>query len=248
MPLRKETRKAQEIFLNQNYDLPLINREVFDSLIFHLIQAFQPENHLNTKNRFGDETIELPPQWGRYKEVEPRRLIFCVETSLFVWIQALLLKYAADIGLIKTSLFEQQYILGREVSAEFDRLADIFPEDAFGGDLYSWWKEDGCVASDVWNLVKTPLLFSEIENLNGNLVPNLYMTYFPPELRKSLGEFYTDQRIVEYILDWVGYTPQRNGNVENPLFLQRLIDPACGGRNIPHICLRALFSGLSSSQ
>ena len=229
MPLRKENRKSEETFLDQNYGLPLINREVFDSLIFHLIQAVQPEDHRDPKNQFGDETIDLPPQWERYKEVEPSQLIFCVKTRIFVWIQALLLKYAADIGLIKTSLFEQQYIPGREVSAEFDRLADIFPEDAFGGDLYSWWwKEDSCVASDVWNLVKTPLLFSEIENLNGNLVSNLYMTYFPPELRKSLGEFYTDQRIVEYILDWVGYIPQRNGNVKNPLFLQRLIDPACG--------------------
>ncbi len=229
MPLRKENRKAEETFLDQNYDLSLINREVFDSLIFHLIQAFQPENHRNTKGRFGDKTIELPSQWEQYKEIEPGRLIFCVETSIFIWIQALLLKYAVDIGLIETSLFEQQYIPGREVSAEFARLADIFPEGSFDGGLYSWWwKEDSCVTSDVWNLVKTPLLFSQVENLNGNLVSNLYMTYFPPELRKALGEFYTDQRIVEYILDWVGYTPQRNDNVENPFFLQRLIDPACG--------------------
>ena len=215
--------------MDQNYDLPLINREVFDGLIFHLIQAVQPEDHRDTRNQFGDEAINLPPQWGQYREVEPRQLIFCVETSIFVWIQALFLKYAVDVGLIETSLFEQRYVPGREVSAEFARLADIFPGDSFDGGLYSWWwKEDRCVTSDVWNLVKTPLLFSEIESLNGNLVSNLYMTYFPPALRKSLGEFYTDQRIVEYILDWVGYTPQRNGNVENPLFLQRLIDPACG--------------------
>ena len=235
-------RKAKETFLEQSYNLPLINKEVFDSLIFHLIQAFQPENHRNTKNRFGDETIELPPQWEQYKEVEPRRLIFCVEASIFVWVQALLLKYAVDIGLIETSLFEQQYIPGREISTEFTRLAGIFPQDSFDGGLYSWWwKEDSCVASDVWNLVKTPFLFAEIENLDSNLVSNLYMTYFPPELRKSLGEFYTDQRIVEYILDWIGYTPQPNGSVENPLFLQRLIDPACGAGTFLISALKRYF-------
>ena len=229
MSLRKEKKKAEKTFLNQNYDLSLINKEVFDSLIFHLIQALESGDYQNAKNRIDDKTIDLPPQWEQYREVEPRRLIFSVETSIFVWIQALFLKYTVDIGLIETSLFERQYIPGREVRAEFARLADIFPRDSFDGGLYSWWwKEDSCVASDVWNLVKTPLLFSQIENLNGNLVSDLYMTYFPPELRKSLGEFYTDQRIVEYILDWAGYTPQRNGNVENPLFLQRLIDPACG--------------------
>ena len=229
MPLRKKNRKAEEAFLNHNCDLPLINKEVFDSLIFHLIQVLEPEDYHNTKNRFDNETIELLPQWRRYEEVEPGRLIFCVETSLFIWIQGLLLKYAVDIGLIKTSLFKQQYIPGRKVSAEFDRLANVFPKDSFDGGMYSWWwKKDSCVASDVWNLVKTPLLFSEIENLDGNSVSDLYMTCFPPELRKSLGEFYTDPRIVEYILDWVGYSSQQNGDVENPLFLQRLIDPACG--------------------
>ena len=242
MPLKKENRKVKETFLNQKHGLPLINSEVFDSLIFHLIQALQPEDCQNTKNRFSNETIELPPQWGQYKKVEPGRLIFCVETSLFVWTQGLLLKWAVDIGLIKTSLFEQQYIPGRKVSAEFDRLANIFPKDSFDGGLYSWWwKKDSCVASDVWNLVKTPLLFSEIENFDGNSVSDLYMTYFPPELRKSLGEFYTDRRIVEYILDWVEYSHQQNGNVENRLFLQRLIDPACGAGTFLISALKRYF-------
>ena len=229
MLLKKENRKAKETFLNQNYDLPLLKKEVFDNLIFHLTQAYQPKDYQNIKNRFDDETIELPSLWEQYKEIEPGRLISCAETSLFIWIQGLLLKYAVDMGLIKTSLFEQQDIPGRKISAEFARLTDIFPEGSFDGGLYSWWwKKDSCVASDVWNLVKTPLLFSKSGNLNGNAVSDLYMTYFPPELRKSLGEFYTDPRIVEYILDWVGYTPEQNSNVENPLFLQRLIDPACG--------------------
>ncbi len=229
MSPRKKNRKAEETFLNQNCDLSLINKEVFDSLIFHLIQALEPEDYHNTKNRFDNETIELLPQWERYEEVEPGRLIFCVETSLFIWIQGLLLKYAVNIGLIETFLFERQYITSQRISEEFDRLSGVFPEDSFDGSVYSWWwKKDNCVPSDIWNLVKTPLLFSEVENLDGNTVSNLYMTCFPPELRKSLGEFYTDRRIVEYILDWVGYSSQQNTNVENPLFLQRLIDPACG--------------------
>ena len=179
--------------MNQNCDLPLLKKEVFDNLIFHLTQAYQPKDYQNIKNRFGDETMKLPSLWEQYKEIEPGRLISCAETSLFIWIQGLLLKYAVDMGLIKTSLFEQQDIPGRKVSAEFARLTDIFPEGSFDGGLYSWWwKKDSCVASDVWNLVKTPLLFSKIGNLNGNSVSDLYMTYFPPELRKSLGEFYTD--------------------------------------------------------
>ena len=229
MVSKKEDGKAKETFWNQNCDLPPMNKEVFDSLIFHLVHASQSEDYQNIKNRFGDDEIELPPQWRQYKELELGRLIFCVETSLCAWIQGVLLKYAVDLGLIKTSLFEQQYISGRKVSAEFARLVNIFPRDSLDGGLYSWWwKEDSYVASDVWNLIKTSLLFSEIKNLDGNSISNLYMSYFPPELRKSLGEFYTDRRIVEYILDWVGYSPQQNCSMKSPMFLQRLIDPACG--------------------
>ena len=229
MTLGKEDGKLERTCIDQNCSLSLISKEAFDRLVFHLIQGFQLERYRNFESRFDNQPVELPSQWKKYKEIEPYQLIFCVETSLFAWIQGVLLKYAVDMGLIETSLFEHQHIPGQKVSAEFDRLANIFPKCSLDGGLYSWWwQEDSCLASDVWNLVKTPLLFSEIENLDGGSVSDLYMAYFPPELRKSLGEFYTDQRIVEYILDWVGYNPEQNFNVKKPLFLQNLIDPACG--------------------
>ena len=62
----------------------------------------------------------------------------------------------------------------------------------------------------IW--LKDRLLIYKIENLDGNLTSDLYIMSFPPELRKTLGEFYTDKRIVEYILDWVGYFPQHTSN------------------------------------
>lgn len=221
--------RLEETCIDQNCSLSLISKEVFDRLVFYLIQGFQLERYRNFETRFDNQPVELPSQWKKYKEIEPYQLIFCVETSLFAWTQGVLLKYAVDMGLIETPLFEQQHIPGQKVRTEFHRLANIFPKCSLDGGLHSWWwKEDSCLASDIWNLVKTPLLFFEIKNLNGASVSDLYMTYFPPELRKSLGEFYTDRRIVEYILDWVGYNPEQNFNVKNPLFLQKLIDPACG--------------------
>lgn len=210
MTVRKESRKAEGTFFNGNCDLPLINSEAFNHLVFRLIQAFQSEDYQILERRFGNETVELPSQWRKYKEVEPRRLLFCVETGLLVWIQGILLKYAVDMGLVGTSLFEPRHVKGQEVCAELARFADIFSEDMLGGSLYSWWwKTDDCVASDVWDLVRGSLILSEVESLNGNLASDLYMICFPPELRKSLGEFYTDRRIAEYILDWVGYSPNK---------------------------------------
>ncbi|UIP00300.1 N-6 DNA methylase [Halobaculum sp. CBA1158] len=57
-------------------------------------------------------------------------------------------------------------------------------------------------------------------DVQGDLLGDLYQRYFDPETRKALGEFYTPQPVIDYIMDGVGY----DRGVTN----ERLIDPACG--------------------
>jgi len=59
--------------------------------------------------------------------------------------------------------------------------------------------------------------FSRIE---GDPLGNLYQRYFDPETRKALGEFYTPQPVVDYIMDGVDY--------EVGVSQERIIDPSCG--------------------
>jgi type I restriction-modification system DNA methylase subunit len=59
--------------------------------------------------------------------------------------------------------------------------------------------------------------FADVE---GDLLGDLYQRYFDPETRKALGEFYTPQPVIDYIMDSVGY--------ERGVSNERLIDPACG--------------------
>ncbi|MFC6614726.1 Eco57I restriction-modification methylase domain-containing protein [Halopenitus salinus] len=59
--------------------------------------------------------------------------------------------------------------------------------------------------------------FAEIE---GDPLGDLYQRYFDPETRKALGEFYTPQPVIDYIMDGVDY----NVGVSQ----ERLIDPSCG--------------------
>lgn len=59
--------------------------------------------------------------------------------------------------------------------------------------------------------------FSKIE---GDLMGDLYQHYFDPETRKALGEFYTPQPVIDYIMDGVDYKVGVSG--------ERLIDPSCG--------------------
>lgn len=60
----------------------------------------------------------------------------------------------------------------------------------------------------------------DFTDAEGDLLGDLYQRYFDPETRKALGEFYTPQPVIDFIMDGVDY----NRGVSN----HRLIDPACG--------------------
>ncbi len=58
--------------------------------------------------------------------------------------------------------------------------------------------------------------------INRDVLGKLYEKYLPKDERKQLGEFYTPDEVVDYILDAVEYSPSKA--IEN----KGLIDPACG--------------------
>jgi len=60
----------------------------------------------------------------------------------------------------------------------------------------------------------------DFSDLQGDLLGDLYQRYFDPETRKALGEFYTPQPVIDYIMDGVDY--------DRGVSTERLIDPACG--------------------
>ncbi|RDI72885.1 Eco57I restriction-modification methylase domain-containing protein [Halopelagius longus] len=71
------------------------------------------------------------------------------------------------------------------------------------------------VAQVIFSVLKFD--FSAVE---GDPLGDLYQRYFDPETRKALGEFYTPQEVVDYIMDGVGY--------DMSIHDERLIDPSCG--------------------
>ncbi|WP_233553902.1 Eco57I restriction-modification methylase domain-containing protein [Halococcus sp. IIIV-5B] len=60
----------------------------------------------------------------------------------------------------------------------------------------------------------------DFARIEGDPLGDLYQRYFDPETRKALGEFYTPQPVIDYIMDGVEY--------ERGISSERLIDPSCG--------------------
>ena len=117
----------------------------------------------------------------------------------------------------------------------------------FASDIFDWWHDlwekreiRGLdVARDVGERLAEAVLAIvgfDFKPMSGDLLGGLYQSYFDPETRKALGEFYTPPEVVDFILDQVGYVPERINTAE-----ARLLDPACGsGTFLVHALQRYL--------
>ncbi len=136
-------------------------------------------------------------------------------------------------GLLVSSVFEDDI---------FGWWSDIFKEY----EQYPAWKLEeeelderltnfcGALADLVLTLYKYNYF-----DLEADVLGDLYQTYFDSETRKALGEFYTPDEVVEYILDSVGY---------QKVLRKRLIDPSCGSGTFLVRALRRYLAEVKQNQ
>jgi len=101
----------------------------------------------------------------------------------------------------------------------------LFEKNVF----FDWWLNGRdvpniCKESMNEALCKTFLRLNEVrfKSLERDILKDIYQRLFPPDERKELGEFYTPEPIVNYILDSVGW--REDADIRG----KKLLDPACG--------------------
>ncbi|WP_224268648.1 Eco57I restriction-modification methylase domain-containing protein [Haloprofundus salinisoli] len=122
------------------------------------------------------------------------------EDDIFIWWSD---GYAKETA----SLHKNQFNRFRDVAKEGTEVSRVSPATR---ERFS-----RAVAHVIFSVLKFD--FSAVE---GDPLGDLYQRYFDPETRKALGEFYTPQEVVDYIMDGVGY--------DMGIHDERLIDPSCG--------------------
>lgn len=122
----------------------------------------------------------------------------------------------------------------------FNGYAKTLFTSVYAQDLFDWWRDYGKgsqTTRDIFGLALARLVLSlvrfDFKELQGDLLGELYQSYFDPETRKALGEFYTPPEVVDFILDEVGYDGEG-----------RLLDPATGSGTF---LIRALRRYLESN-
>ena len=201
---------------------------------------------------------ETPSSWRPFVPGAGReslyQFMFSLETAYAILSRVMLAKAMQDnrfpyIDILRSfaGALEAQHERGTlQSSAHVDAVASVFREAGrqaftplFASDIFDWWQDDESISEDAglgYALAEAALaVFGfDFSPLRGDILGNLYQSYFDPETRLALGEFYTPPEVVDFILDAVGYAgPQ--------VIVSRLLDPACGsGTFLVHALARYL--------
>lgn len=153
-----------------------------------------------------------------------------VEFSRFIKTEIERTSYRGDITLLAWAITTKNLI---------ESMKQKLVKSVFEGDIFYWWedsykeisagdalysprfeKQKGYFGEALAEIILTLYKF-DFSEIVGDPLGTLYQRYFDKETRKALGEFYTPQEVVEYILDAVGYEGRS-------VIGKRLLDPACG--------------------
>jgi hypothetical protein len=139
-----------------------------------------------------------------------------------------------------------------------DRMRRKMVSSVFEEDIFYWWTEPyedrahkelfqikripNEVAQFGKSLGKITLMIYKFNfsKIAGDPLGVLYQQYFDKETRKALGEFYTPEEVVDYILDSVDYGGRQ-------VLDKRLLDPACGSGTFPVSALKEYLNAAKSS-
>ncbi|MBA7509573.1 hypothetical protein ES705_01531 [subsurface metagenome] len=170
--------------------------------------------------------------WQKTSPTNTSPEAFCLETMYVFFNRILLIRICEDKGIIQRKISNggikkyieyRGYIKFSQVDykallKEAYQIMDRFYPHLFQIDIFDWYEIDNDILLRVL-FTFNPYNFNKVDR---DVLGKLYEKYLDREKRKRLGEFYTPEEVIDYILDSVGYT--RESGIEG----KKLLDPACG--------------------
>jgi hypothetical protein len=159
--------------------------------------------------------------------------IFLTDTAYVVLSRLLFVRLCEDLGFLPHKVTNRGLRVWRDfvgtIRHRYQDLLELAFKDAAGiytslfeETAFEWYR--GC--NDDLSALLERILFRlnafDFRRVDRDVLGSVYQRFLPPKKRKRLGEFYTDQEIVDFIL-W------RAGLADDPdLASKRVLDPACG--------------------
>ena len=172
-------------------------------------------------------------KWRRVSPTNDAPEKFQLETMYIFFNRILLLRICEDKDIIKKRRISNGGIRDWMTFKGFTHFSDVnyneLLKDAyrmmettyphlFREDIFDWYTPDNEVLLRVL-FTFNPYNFRQVDR---DILGKLYEKYIPREERKRLGQFYTPEEVINYILNVIGY--REDADIEG----KKLLDPACG--------------------
>ena len=176
------------------------------------------------------------------------REAFCTETMYVFFNRLLLIRICEDKDIVKRQISNggiKDWMTWRgfakfagvnyaSLLEDTYRIMNKIYTHLFQHDIFDWYVPDNNVALHVLFVFNR----YNFANVDRDILGKLYERYLDREERKRLGQFYTPEEVVDYILEAVGWTPEQE--IES----KKLLDPACGSGGFLVRAARALVERL----
>jgi len=198
------------------------------------IEQYEERTFLKIRKRYerAQKFIQSFETWQKTSPTNTTPEAFCLETMYVFFNRILLIRICEDKGIISRKISDggikkyieyRGYIKFSQVDykallKEAYQIMNQFYPHLFQIDIFDWYEIDNDILLRVL-FTFNPYNFNKV---NRDVLGKLYEKYLDREERKRLGEFYTPEEVIDYILDAVDYTP------ESEIEGTKLLDPACG--------------------
>ena len=199
-----------------------------------LIKQYKEQTFPKIRKQYerAQKFIQSFETWQKTSPTNTSPEAFCLETMYVFFNRILLIRICEDKGVIQRKISNggikkyieyKGYIKFSQVDykvllKESYQIMGLFYPHLFHIDIFDWYEIDNDI------LLRVLFVFNRynFNKVDRDVLGKLYEKYLDREERKRLGEFYTPEEVIDYILNTVGYTP------ESEIEGKKLLDPACG--------------------
>ena len=201
--------QGRVISVMRNYETKRILNEPLNLFTFNEeLKQLIVKTQTEIKNDFKtNDEFEI---WKKTEE-KPEQDKFCLETTYTFLNELLLLWVCKDKQLIKFDTIENKHGL-----ATLKKQAQEIYSHIFINNIFDWYNPSDILLLEIANIFNK-YDFSQIDR---DVLGKMYEQFITKEERKKLGQFYTPEPIIDYILDQTGYI----NNIED----KKIIDISCG--------------------
>lgn len=165
---------------------------------------------------------------------EENKQVFCKESIYVVLNRLLFIRICEDKGLLKKKISNGGIEAFKEfvdnpdeaykqvLGIAYQNASSIYKHFYEKGNPLDWYETGDGELNKALNRTLWLLNQFDFSKVDKDILGKMYEHYLPKEERKRLGEFYTPDEVIDYILDSIGYNA--SGDIER----REIIDPACG--------------------